>query len=64
MVADDQGGLWRVEGEALTFTIVNSPAHGTLAGIVATAFVTAVAGAIYPAHFASRIEPAEALRYE
>ncbi len=35
-----------------------------LAGIVATAFVTAAAGAIYPARFASRIEPAEALRYE
>src|ERR1019366_2802827 len=27
-------------------------------GIVATAFVTAVAGAIYPARFASRIQPA------
>jgi putative ABC transport system permease protein len=35
-----------------------------LAGIVATAFVTAAGGAIYPARFASRIEPAEALRYE
>jgi putative ABC transport system permease protein len=35
-----------------------------LAGIVVTAFVTAAAGAIYPARFASRIEPAEALRYE
>jgi putative ABC transport system permease protein len=35
-----------------------------LVGIVATAFVTAAGGAIYPAHFASRIEPAEALRYE
>ncbi len=34
------------------------------AGIVATAFVTAAAGAIYPARFAVRIEPAEALRYE
>ena len=34
------------------------------AGIVVTAFVTAAAGAIYPARFASRIEPAEALRYE
>lgn len=33
-------------------------------GIVATAFVTAAAGAIYPARFAARIEPAEALRYE
>jgi putative ABC transport system permease protein len=33
-------------------------------GIVATAFVTAACGAIYPARFASRIEPAEALRYE
>lgn len=35
-----------------------------LAGIVATALVTAVLGAIYPARFASRIQPAEALRYE
>ena len=35
-----------------------------LAGIVATAFVTAVLGAIYPARFAMRIQPAEALRYE
>jgi putative ABC transport system permease protein len=35
-----------------------------LAGIVATALVTAVAGAIYPARFAARIQPAEALRYE
>jgi putative ABC transport system permease protein len=33
-------------------------------GIVATAIVTAMAGAIYPARFASRIQPAEALRYE
>ena len=35
-----------------------------LAGIVATAFITAAGGAIYPARFAARIEPAEALRYE
>lgn len=35
-----------------------------LLGIVATAFITAVLGAIYPARFASKIEPAEALRYE
>lgn len=35
-----------------------------LIGIVVTAFVTAAGGAIYPARFASRIEPAEALRYE
>lgn len=35
-----------------------------LLGIVATALVTAVLGAIYPARFASRIQPAEALRYE
>jgi putative ABC transport system permease protein len=35
-----------------------------VAGIVATALVTAVGGAIYPARFASRIQPAEALRYE
>ena len=35
-----------------------------VAGIVITALVTAVAGAIYPARFAARIQPAEALRYE
>lgn len=35
-----------------------------LGGIVATAFVTAALGAIHPARFAMRIEPAEALRYE
>lgn len=35
-----------------------------LAGIVATAFVTSLAGALYPAWFAARIQPAEALRYE
>ncbi|MBI5689119.1 MAG: ABC transporter permease [Verrucomicrobia bacterium] len=35
-----------------------------LLGIVGTAFVTAGGGAIYPARFASRIEPAEAMRYE
>lgn len=39
-------------------------APGVLAGIVATAFVTAVLGAIYPARFAAAIQPAEALRYE
>jgi putative ABC transport system permease protein len=33
-------------------------------GIIVTALVTAVAGAIYPARFAARIQPAEALRYE
>ena len=37
---------------------------GVLVGIVITALFTAVAGAIYPARFASRIQPAEALRYE
>lgn len=35
-----------------------------LAGIVVTAFLTAAAGALYPARFASRIQPADALRYE
>ncbi len=35
-----------------------------LAGIVVTAFLTAAIGAIYPARFALRIQPAEALRYE
>jgi len=37
---------------------------GLLAGIGATAIVTAVAGSLWPARFASRIQPAEALRYE
>lgn len=32
--------------------------------IVAVAFVTAIAGSLYPALFATRIEPTEALRYE
>ncbi|WP_438480592.1 ABC transporter permease [Oleiharenicola lentus] len=35
-----------------------------LIGVVVTALFTAVAGAIYPARFASKIQPAEALRYE
>jgi putative ABC transport system permease protein len=35
-----------------------------VAGIAATAIVTAFIGALYPAYFASKIEPAEALRYE
>lgn len=37
---------------------------GMLAGIVATAIVTAVAGSLWPARFAAKIQPAEALRYE
>ncbi len=37
---------------------------GMLAGISVTALCTAVAGAIYPAQFAARIQPADALRYE
>lgn len=37
---------------------------GMLVGIGATALVTAVAGALWPARFAARIQPAEALRYE
>lgn len=35
-----------------------------LAGVVATAFVTSLAGSVYPAWHASRIQPSEALRYE
>jgi putative ABC transport system permease protein len=37
---------------------------GVLGGIVATAFCTALGGALYPAWYAARIQPAEALRYE
>jgi putative ABC transport system permease protein len=37
---------------------------GMLAGIAATALVTAILGSLWPARFASRIQPAEALRYE
>lgn len=37
---------------------------GVVLGIVAMALVTAGLGAIYPARFASRIQPVEALRYE
>lgn len=33
-------------------------------GITAVAFVTSVAGALYPAYYAAKIQPAEALRYE
>jgi len=35
-----------------------------IGGIIATSLLTAVGGAIYPARFASKIQPAEALRYE
>lgn len=35
-----------------------------IVGISVTALVTSLAGSIYPAWFASRIQPAEALRYE
>lgn len=35
-----------------------------IVGIFATAFLTSLAGSIYPAWFASRVQPAEALRYE
>ncbi len=35
-----------------------------IGGILVTALLTSLAGSIYPAWFASRIQPAEALRYE
>ena len=35
-----------------------------LGAIVAIAFITALAGALYPAWFATKIQPAEALRFE
>ena len=37
---------------------------GMIAGIIATALFTAILGALWPARFASKIQPAEALRYE
>ena len=37
---------------------------GMVAGIAATAILTAVAGSLWPARFAAKIQPAEALRYE
>lgn len=40
------------------------PTVAVLAGIVATSFFTALAGALYPAWYAASIEPAVALRYE
>ena len=61
-------------GYAALFVLEHAPQfHGyvqavvkpaMLGGIVVTALVTAVIGAIYPARFASKIQPAEALRYE
>ena len=35
-----------------------------VAGIFLTAFLTSLAGSLYPAWYASRIQPAEAMRYE
>ena len=37
---------------------------GMVWGIIATSLMTAIVGAVYPARFASKIQPAEALRYE
>jgi putative ABC transport system permease protein len=61
-------------GYAALFALEHTPAFqgyvqavvkpGMLLGIIVTALFTAVAGAIYPARFASRIQPADALRYE
>lgn len=44
---------------------VQATVHGTaVIGICVTALITAVAGSLYPAWFATKIEAAEALRYE
>jgi putative ABC transport system permease protein len=67
-------GLGLALGYAALFALQHAPQlngyvqavvkPGMLAGIVATAFITALAGSLWPARFASRIQPAEALRYE
>lgn len=67
-------GLGFVLGYATLFALQRAPQFngyiqavvkpGMLVGIVATALVTAIVGALWPARFASKIQPAEALRYE
>lgn len=74
MIAAAGLGLGFALGYATLFALNHAPQFngyiqavvkpGMLAGIAATALVTAVLGALWPARFASRIQPAEALRYE
>lgn len=59
------GGLAIVERTPQFQGYVQATVHPSVVlGIIATALITAAAGAIYPARFAARIQPAEALRYE
>lgn len=74
MIAAAGLGLGFALGYAALFALERAPQFngyiqavvkpGMLAGIAATALATAVLGALWPARFASKIQPAEALRYE